>query len=201
MALEDSVFNKEFTSSLNDKKILDLGCGTGRHTSKFIELNAKVTGVDFSTNMLKKAKENNRSKNVRFIQHDISKRLPFKNKYFDIVSCSLVLEHIKKLDEAFSEMKRVCKQDGYIFITEMHPDMRLKGKQASFCDSKGKRYYPKSYPHKLDDFKYHIKASQLKIAKLKAYRGTKALAKQTERAVQYIGYPMLLEFKLIPVET
>ncbi|MCC7559661.1 MAG: class I SAM-dependent methyltransferase [Methanobacterium sp.] len=66
-------------------KILDLGCGTGRHAIELVKRGYHVTGVDLSENMLSKARENARKAGVEidFMKAD-ARNLPFKNE-FDIV--------------------------------------------------------------------------------------------------------------------
>ncbi len=55
--------------NLSNKSLCDLGCGPGLYTERFAELNAKVTGVDFSQHTLDYAR--NQSKQaVRYIQAD-----------------------------------------------------------------------------------------------------------------------------------
>ena len=54
------------------KKILDMGCGTGRHSIELTSRGYQVDGVDLSTNMLAKAKEKAASQglNINFQQGD-----------------------------------------------------------------------------------------------------------------------------------
>src|SRR5207249_12248855 len=53
---------------------------------------------------------------------------------FDRVLCCLVLDHISDLAGVFSEMRRVCRPDGSVVVSIMHPAMMLKGVQARFTD-------------------------------------------------------------------
>ncbi len=64
-------------------KILDVGCGTGRHTIELTKRGYSVTGVDLSEAMLNKARANAKAANlqINFIQHD-ARNLPF-NREFD----------------------------------------------------------------------------------------------------------------------
>jgi len=66
------------------RTVLDLGCGTGRHAGELVKLGYQVHGVDFSKEMLEKAKLIDGGGNLRFSQGDIRKiRL---NKKFDVVT-------------------------------------------------------------------------------------------------------------------
>jgi len=55
--------------NLSNKSLCDLGCGPGLYTERFAELNAKVTGVDFSKYTLDYAREQSK-RPVRYIQAD-----------------------------------------------------------------------------------------------------------------------------------
>jgi 2-polyprenyl-3-methyl-5-hydroxy-6-metoxy-1,4-benzoquinol methylase len=66
-------------------KILDLGCGTGRHAIELTKRGYSVTGVDLSENMLQKARKNAAESGVEieFIKAD-ARNLPFKEE-FDLI--------------------------------------------------------------------------------------------------------------------
>src|SRR5947208_2695790 len=74
---------------------LEIGCGTGKNTAWLIEKAKNVTSVDLSEEMIKKAKEKITSGNVQFIKADIKQAWQFNNATYDLVTFSLVLEHIE----------------------------------------------------------------------------------------------------------
>ncbi len=65
-------------------KILDVGCGTGRHSIEMTKRGYNITGIDLSENMIKKAKEKaaKETLQINFLIHD-AMNLPF-NKEFDV---------------------------------------------------------------------------------------------------------------------
>jgi len=67
------------------KKILDIGCGTGRHAIELAKRGYKVTGIDLSENLLNKAKEKAKKENtkVTFVKKD-ARNFSFPEK-FDVV--------------------------------------------------------------------------------------------------------------------
>jgi 2-polyprenyl-3-methyl-5-hydroxy-6-metoxy-1,4-benzoquinol methylase len=69
----------DFNKSL---KIIDIGCGTGRHSIELTSRGYSVTGIDLSESQLKRAKEKARAQNLQidFQKHD-ARQLPFKNEY------------------------------------------------------------------------------------------------------------------------
>ena len=66
-------------------RILDIGCGTGRHSIELARRGYQVTGIDFSDSMLKRAKEKalKLNLNIDFQKHD-ARDLPFSAQ-FDLV--------------------------------------------------------------------------------------------------------------------
>lgn len=67
-------------------KILDVGCGTGRHSIELAKRGYTITGIDLSPSMLERAKEKAKKenlKNVKFLKKD-ARNFNFKEK-FDVV--------------------------------------------------------------------------------------------------------------------
>ncbi|KAF5427965.1 MAG: 2-polyprenyl-3-methyl-5-hydroxy-6-metoxy-1,4-benzoquinol methylase [Candidatus Methanomarinus sp.] len=64
------------------QKIIDIGCGTGRHSIELAKRGYKVTGIDLSESQLARAKEKAKAQNLQidFQKHD-ARNLTFKNEY------------------------------------------------------------------------------------------------------------------------
>src|SRR5712692_1086954 len=95
-ALEEP-FVREAVGEVRGLAVLDLGCGTGRHTVWLAAAGATVTAVDFSEGMLAEARRKTAAANVRFLAHDLHQPLPFPSGTFDLVVSGLVLEHLRDL--------------------------------------------------------------------------------------------------------
>ena len=95
IALRKTLGNISFNS------VLEVGCGTGKNTMWLMEKANHVTAIDLSDEMLAKAKEKINSANVHFLQADIKNEWTFTNQVYDVISFSLVLEHIENLDLCF----------------------------------------------------------------------------------------------------
>ncbi|HBQ64282.1 MAG TPA: class I SAM-dependent methyltransferase [Clostridiales bacterium] len=63
-------------------KIIDVGCGTGRHSIELAKRGYRIMGVDLSESQLKKAREKAKASNLEidFVQHD-TRALPFENQF------------------------------------------------------------------------------------------------------------------------
>lgn len=181
------------------RDVLDVGCGTGRWSAKLAAGGARVTAFDFSIGMLKRARAKPACNSVRFLVHDIACNLPFRSASFDRVACCLVLDHVADLVQLFREMGRVCRPDGFIAASTMHPALMLKGTQARFRDPvTGQEVRPRSEPHLICDYVNACLAAGLRIDHIGEYAVNEALAAACPRAVKYLGWPMLLVMKLRP---
>jgi ubiquinone/menaquinone biosynthesis C-methylase UbiE len=106
---------------INDKEILDLGCGYGGFSAYLAINGLKVVAVDYQQydkEFLKDAIEfsNQKNTNANFCQAD-AHYLPFKDSIFDIIRLDSVLEHLTNPKVALSECQRILKPEGYIFIS------------------------------------------------------------------------------------
>lgn len=113
-------------------EILEIGCGTGKNT-EFLRTKAKhLTGADFSEEMLALAKRKIRAENVGFRQLDLREKWNFAENSFDLITCSLALEHIENIDYVFAEANRVLRAGGRFYFGELHPFKQYQGSKARF---------------------------------------------------------------------
>ncbi|MGD9276413.1 MAG: class I SAM-dependent methyltransferase [Candidatus Pacearchaeota archaeon] len=141
-----SIKNTEFIKSQTGR-LLDLGCGAGRN---FTYTNAEIFASDFSSEMIKFAKEKAKKleiKKIKFFVNDADD-LPFENEFFDSVIFTHVLYCIpdsKKREKAVCEVYRVLKKGGRVFVSVWNKNSKrfIKRKKEIFVNwqDKGKRYY------------------------------------------------------------
>lgn len=142
-----SLLEQEFVENIlkdfpkNNLKVLDLGCGTGRILA-VLERSEKINslyGLDFSQPMLDYCQKRFRkSKRVEeFILSDISKKLPFKNDYFDLITSIRVIKYNHNWPQILNECYRIL-QKGGILIFEMpnkNSVNRLAQYEVSICST------------------------------------------------------------------
>jgi SAM-dependent methyltransferase len=177
--------------------VLDLGCGTGRHSLWLAAVGATVTAVDFSEGMLAEARRKPGADAVRFVAHDLHTPLPFADASFDLVVSGLVLEHLRELDHFFAEARRVLKSGGRAVVSAMHPAMFLRGTQARFTDpSSGELVQPGSVPHSVGAFVMAAVRAGFGLSGMDEFAPDAAFAAQFPRAEKYVGWPMLVVLRL-----
>lgn len=107
-------------------RILDLGCGEGRHTlgPSCLYANINVIGLDLNhsniATALQKRQEHKHyfAKNTRCaFTVGNGQQLPFVDNSFDKVICSEVLEHIKDYARILQEIQRVLKPTGMLVVS------------------------------------------------------------------------------------
>ena len=124
LAIRASLANLTFQSCL------EIGAGTGKNTSWLLERTTLVTAVDLSEEMLTKARQKVVSDRVTFVQADIADEWLFRDQLYDLVTFSLVLEHIENLDHIFMETSRALKSGGYVYVGELHPFKQYTGNES-----------------------------------------------------------------------
>ena len=181
-------------------RVLDMGCGTGRHTLWLAQAGAEVTGIDFSEAMLAKAHEKAKGYSIDLIVHDLHQRLPFETGQFDMVVSGLVLEHIVDLAHYFSEIARVLGNPGRAVVSAMHPAMFLRDSQAQFTDpNSGDKVRPGSLSHQLSDVVMGAVSASLELVHFAEHSADAQLAEDFPRSEKYVGWPMLVLFEFRPV--
>jgi ubiquinone/menaquinone biosynthesis C-methylase UbiE len=101
------------------KKILDLGCGSGRHMVYFGKKGYDVVGLDLSSVALKQAKswlKDEKIENYELIEDDMT-NLPLSDNDFDAVISINVIHHntLLEIEKTIKEIRRVLK-DGGLFV-------------------------------------------------------------------------------------
>lgn len=190
---------RRLLGNIRGLSVLDVGCGTGRHSIWLAQAGAVVSAIDFSEGMLQKARSKAETSNVDFHVHDLARPLSFPDQQFDRVVCGLVIDHIANLDMLFFEMARVCQPSGEIIVSVMHPAMMLRGVQARFRDpTSGREVRPASCAHQISDYVMAAIRANLSIHHLSEHVMTEELAATSERAKKYINWPILLMMGLSP---
>jgi ubiquinone/menaquinone biosynthesis C-methylase UbiE len=161
----ESIALRKVLSGIEFDNCLEVGCGTGKNTIWLMEKASNVLAIDFSEEMLKKAKEKISSSKVEFKQVDITQPWPLDNTVYDLVSFSLVLEHIANLDHVFSEACKVLKKGGYLYVGELHPFKQYSGSKAKFDTVSGTQVL-ECFTHHVSDFIQIAKANHLSVADL-----------------------------------
>lgn len=164
----EAISLREMIASINFKKGLEIGCGTGKNTMALLEKAAHITAVDLSEGMLAQAKEKIQSPNVHFRQADITGAWDFTEGVYDLVTFSLVLEHIEQLDGIFEKTAAALQPGGYVYAGELHPFKQYNGTKARFDTSAGTQVVT-CFNHHISDFTGAAQKNGLALLQVKEY--------------------------------
>lgn len=109
----DSLF-KEIHFRPGDR-VLFVGVGTGADIERLPYDQLEITAIDYSEDMLQKAKDKFRDTSITFLKMD-AQQLEFADASFDYVIGSLILSVVPDSKKAFREMVRVCRREGLVVV-------------------------------------------------------------------------------------
>ena len=110
--------SKYFPTLTENTRILDLGCGTGKHLEQLRKKypNSRITGVDLSPDML------------RFVNHSIVDSVEIINEYyspnifpedeFDLIVCSYSITMMDDTDSILNTIKQHLKPSGRLLVLD-----------------------------------------------------------------------------------
>ena len=104
---------------LAGKRVLDVGCGFGRHMLGFARAHGRPIGIELQDTYLQLSR-------VFAAHHEIptppvararAEHLPFRSGAFDVVFCRLVINYVRHIDDTLAEFVRVLTPQGILVLT------------------------------------------------------------------------------------
>ena len=104
------------------KKILDLGCGTGKFGLKLAKMSNEVIGIDISKNSIKIANKTAEKYQIKSFKGivDNFKKARYQN-FFDYVLAVNLIHHTDDIDIILNNIKSSLKQNGVLVVFEINP--------------------------------------------------------------------------------
>ncbi|HEY41952.1 MAG TPA: class I SAM-dependent methyltransferase [Dehalococcoidia bacterium] len=135
------------------RNVLDLGCGTGKHSVFLAQEGFEVYATDMSRTGIEIAREKAESLglyDIHFKQHDMV-RIPFTDCFFDAVICIWTIYHgtLDRIQETINEIYRVLNPGGMVltdFLT-VNDDTYGTGKEIEKNTFLGEKKTEEDVPH------------------------------------------------------
>ena len=140
-------YAKKFSKS---KVVLDAGTSKGYGAFCLSEAAKLAVGLDIDPEAIKSSQEAYQKDNLKYVLSSVLD-IQFPDRYFDVIISSQVVEHIAldKLDTYLSELARVLKDDGVIFINTLNVLHNLKGRKPEDpydkCTQHVKEFKPEEF--------------------------------------------------------
>lgn len=175
---------------LKDRKVLEIGCGTGRHTLRLAQAGNSVTGLDLSPGMLAQASAKLADyPNVTLIEGNL---LTTKLTGFDAAVTALVLEHVADLNAFFLQVSAALIAKGKLFLSEIHPDRIAAGTQANFTDAAtGENIRLTSFAHAEADIQAAAARAGLRLIAHQDIVGDDSLPRHNPDWQRHVGRKMI----------
>ena len=136
-----------------NKKILDLGCGTGEFLNNYYGMGAECSGIDIENNFKIKNKIN-----FKLINIEANKFLKNCKKKFDVIFLFEFLEHLEEQDkyQLFENLTKNLNKNSYIFISTLNKNLLSKYLAIDIAEN-----LLKLLPKKTHDFNLFLSPSKL----------------------------------------
>ena len=136
-----------------NKKVLDLGCGTGEFLNNYYGMGAECSGIDIENNFKIKNKIN-----FKLINIEANKFLKNCKKKFDVIFLFEFLEHLEEQDkyQLFENLTKNLNKNAYIFISTLNKNLLSKYLAIDIAEN-----LLKLLPKKTHDFNLFLSPSKL----------------------------------------
>ncbi len=151
----------EYISSkinLEGKKVLDVGCGGGLLAEALYDLGAEVEGIDAAGPGIEVAKihATDQNKEINYSTAQAEDFCKDKEKYYDVVTCLEVLEHVPSPASLVEACTKMLKKDGLLFLSTINRNPR-----SWVTAIVGAEYIFNILPKGTHEFEKFIKPSEL----------------------------------------
>lgn len=115
-------FILQHVGEIFDKNVIDVGCGGGILAESLAKLGANVTGIDMGEEPLNVAKLHalESGVNVNYEKVTAEEKAANHSKYFDIVTCMEMLEHVPDPSSIVQACAQMVKPGGYVFFSTLN---------------------------------------------------------------------------------
>ena len=139
-----------------DKKVLEIGIGTGRIAAKVAPYCLSLTGIDVSSKTIERAKENLKEyNNISFVCDDFN--IYKFSETFDVIYSSLTMMHFKNKKQVISKIAKLLNDDGLFCLS-------IDKNQSQYIDMGNRKI--KVYPDTPDNIVSLVNATTMTVSRV-----------------------------------
>ncbi len=194
VALDEFAFVPQLPD-VRGKRVLELGCGTGRVTARLSHA-ANIVALDVSQGMLDVAKTRLDPHNLELKKVNLDGDWRLATEPVDCLISALVIEHIQDLHSFFAQAYREAAPRAVFVFSAMHPAMFLIQKQAHFVDAAGVEVRFDSYAHQVSDMVNAAMAAGWEFEQLNELVVNESHLRLSAKLAKFVGWPMWLSMRL-----
>jgi len=194
----DEIYFPPHFQHLPQGNVLEVGCGTGRHTIKLASAGHKVTAIDLSESMLQIATKRLINYNCveflcgDFLNRDFIAASNIAPNSFDLAIMALVLEHIARPFDAFMIIADLLAPNGILLISDIHQKRMKNGSGARFIDRvTNEETRLQSFTHEPKDLMAAAVQAGLELFQHSTVYGTSDLGEIAPNWSKYKSQPMI----------
>jgi SAM-dependent methyltransferase len=191
VAMDERHFPRRW-AHLRGLRVLEIGCGTGRHTVKLAGQGNRVTGMDLSPGMLLIARQKVAAfPDVVLVEGDFLAGRAVCQGPFDTLVAALVLEHLRDLPAFFAKARGLLAPGAELHVSEIHPARTAAGILAHFKTADGRQFDLDSVPHAEGAIEAAAAAAGFRLRDTEDAGGDAQLAAINPKWARYEGLPMI----------
>jgi cytosine/adenosine deaminase-related metal-dependent hydrolase/ubiquinone/menaquinone biosynthesis C-methylase UbiE len=121
MLMLEERFLAPILSQIQDRDVMDIGCGTGRWLERLATRGPRsLKGVDISPEMLDRARQK-LERRARLVVGSATS-LPTASLSADVVLASFLASYVADLPAFANQLRQIVRSDGRIYISDVHPE-------------------------------------------------------------------------------
>ena len=147
-------------AELQDRKVLDVGCGGGILTESLAQRGGDVTGIDMAAGPLAVARMHQHKSaldNIRYLETTAEELTTDATASFDVVTCMEVLEHVPDPASLIAACHQLVKPGGHVFMSTIN-----RNPKAFMLAIVGAEYLMRMLPQGTHEYKKFIRPSELR---------------------------------------
>ena len=146
-------------ADLNQKRVLDVGCGGGILADSMARKGANVTGIDLASKSLRVAQLHaleTGTPNIQYREISVEALAQEQPASFDVVTCMEMLEHVPDPSSVVRACAELVKPDGWVFFSTLH-----RSAKAFMLAIVGAEYVLNMLPRGTHEYAKMIRPSEL----------------------------------------